>query len=317
MHIKYRIIIGFICFFAYCQTSISQQSKTLSWELKSPQNSVDWIVSKDKGLEQRLATVFQKISIEKPEQALPTLSLLQEQNNSEALVASAIEHFSSAIYSSKITKKMYADIKTLTPYSLREQLITALIPRLFETNESNESSIKQLRLLVESLKVSDQRTQLEHGITYNTMLENRQLAIKYAESLQAPSKDYSIDAIVKYWAKDELEKCDQWLETVDGTIDLAKSSMALLSIDDSDLGLADKWLDRIENDEKRVNASFDVIDKWYNTEEKAGLYYLTFHKHISSQQKLQVLATWYPDNVFLTAEHAIKWIETGALNTSL
>ena len=149
------------------------------------------------------------------------------------------------------------------------------------------------------------------------MFENRTLAIKYAESLQAPSKDYAIDAIVNHWAKDELEKCDELLETVNGAIVLAKSSMALFAIDDSDLGLADKWLDRIENEEKWIETSFGIIDKWYNTEEKAGLYYLTFHKHLSPQQKLQILATWYPDKVFLTSEHAIKWIETGALNTSL
>lgn len=277
--------------------------------LERPQEAISWALTEDE--DQLIPFIFEKIVLERPRDTVDFFAALHSQSKgSEHLMALAINTV--AMNASKIDYSNVEQIQTLEPYLLRETLVTMFAPILFD---EHKASIEQITKLIASLHDSDIRNALFYGLAKDLAAADPTQGAAYVETLSAEVLSVHnigiiADAVVQQWVLDDANQASDWLKTLIGNIDLPANALALALAEQGQIDLADYWIQRITNRSLALETSFAVIVFTLEINQRDGVAYLVTQKNLSTQQKLQFLHSWFPNDYFFTPSDALKLVES-------
>ena len=267
---------------------------------KDPESIILWSLEKNKKREKWFELSYEKLSIHSISDAITSLKTLKNGTNEQ--LHSAIQAIITHYQIGTSAQKNLLAIQSLLPMNIREELIGALLPLLIQ--EPN-LKISDLGNLLEGLPPSGITNAFYEQVALNWASKDPQEAAKYVESLEGETKEIATNGVVTSWLQKDLEAADAWLKTIDGNVDLAANTLGRGSAMLGNHQIADEWISVIEDEHMKTVAILDVLHGWYTESPEAGIYHLVYQKHLTDEQKIELLQYIYPGEHFETPMSAL------------
>lgn len=270
------------------------------WILKNPQEILRWSL-KNAEVNKWIFQAFKVMTQQSMATAIRSLSYLVSQNN--IVLKTAIQAIIDNYGLGEMNAEALLALEQLTPYLLKEELISALLPLL--ANDENVT-LADIYKLINSLAAGSFRDSLHELVALNWAEKKPQEAAKYAESLTGETRELALNAVVTAWIDQDLEAADEWLKDVKGDIDLAAMTIGRGSARLGNVQISDEWLGHIVDPQIRTEAVLDVIKTYYERSPESGVYHLIYQQNLTKQQKLEILHQMYPNESFAEPVDALN-----------
>lgn len=259
-----------------------------------------WAIEKSYERDEWLALAFTTISTQSLIDAINSLPLLENANKEQRHLA--IQTIMNNYKVGTFNSDNLLVIQSLTPVSIQLELIDALLPLLVQ---EPGLTVAELGNMISNLPPGITKDLFYEQIAMNWASKNPKEAAKYAVSLEGKTRELAVNGVVTSWLEDDLEATDAWLKTVDGNIDLAADTLGRGSAMLGNHQVAEEWIGAINDEHMKTVAILDVIHGWYTESPEAGIYHLVYQKHLTDDQKLELLQTIYPGESFDTPMAAL------------
>lgn len=270
------------------------------WAVAEAERIILWSLTQDHERDKWLMQVFQRLTTNSLSDAITSLSLLQHGTPQQLRLA--IQTIIDFYQVNTVDEQTLVAMQTLIPYSIREEIIGALLPLLVQ---ENGLTLDNLVSLINSLESGDAKNSYREQLALNWAIKDPKEAAEYAASLSGEARTLAVNGVVSTWMQADLESTDQWLKTLDGDIDLAASTLGRGSANLGNVQIADEWINHIKDEQLRTEAIIDVINGYYQDSPEAGIYHLVYQKSLTTQQKLDLLHQKYPGEVFISPMEAL------------
>ena len=274
------------------------------WVLEDSTEAIQWAVAQKKESKTWVTFLFETLTNKAP--VLAISSLPQLEGADQGLLDLAIKTIAVNLKPEQVNDELIAEIIGLESYDIHEGVVAALIDSLEGSVKEKDQliSLAHLAELIETLTPGDGKDQLIKLLARNWVSIDPFEAAKYAESFTGDARIIAVDGVVTSWSRSDPAYASEWLETLDGNIDIPANTLARGSANIGHIEVADKWLNNIQDIDIRTTAINDVVNEFYDADPRTGLHYLVYQKSLSEKQKLGFLHQVYPERVFISSQAA-------------